>query len=438
MKKKLYWDQGEKALFAVSGGLILLFLFGGLWWQWANAVPGVTVPTPTLPDPNAHDLYVAATGAMVNRDEVGDAVSAVPGRPGPGGRTFTRAERQALVQANAEALRRLRAGFAHPYHAPPLRSFDAVLPHLAGFRAMARLLALEGNVAAERGDWNRAAGSYLDALRLGADTARGGTMIDRLVAVALQAIGRRPLWKAADHLDGPDARAAARRMEAITARSVPFADTLREEKWLAQASLVTLFRRNDVTGVAREFVRWADMGEEGPDAARVAAMQARLLLRGKRRILNDYTAFMDASIEAVGAPYAARRPLPAVPDDPVNELLIPVIEQARFGAVETDMQNALLTAKLALRAYRLERGAYPRSLAELVPGYLTKIPADPFALDAPLRYRRAGAKYVLYSVGPDGKDDGGRPIRNPDTQGREKRYAEAASRGDFVVGVNAY
>ena len=61
----------------------------------------------------------------------------------------------------------------------------------------------------------------------------------------------------------------------------------------------------------------------------------------------------------------------------------------------------------ALAAYRADHGAYPADLAAPVPEYLPAIPRDPFS-DGPLRYKRDAAGYLLYSVGPNGKDDGGR------------------------------
>jgi hypothetical protein len=36
------------------------------------------------------------------------------------------------------------------------------------------------------------------------------------------------------------------------------------------------------------------------------------------------------------------------------------------------------------------------------------VPKDIFAEDAPLHYKREGAGYLLYSVGPNGRDDAGR------------------------------
>jgi hypothetical protein len=68
----------------------------------------------------------------------------------------------------------------------------------------------------------------------------------------------------------------------------------------------------------------------------------------------------------------------------------------------------LLAAELALRAYEADRGRVPTRLDELVPNYLAKLPGDPFAGQA-LIYRPQGATWLLYSIGPDGVDDGGKP-----------------------------
>jgi hypothetical protein len=60
---------------------------------------------------------------------------------------------------------------------------------------------------------------------------------------------------------------------------------------------------------------------------------------------------------------------------------------------------------LAVERYRLEKGAWPNSLDDLVPAYLSKVPVDPFD-GKPLRYRRFDQGVKIYSVG-DGVDDGG-------------------------------
>jgi uncharacterized heparinase superfamily protein len=72
-------------------------------------------------------------------------------------------------------------------------------------------------------------------------------------------------------------------------------------------------------------------------------------------------------------------------------------------------QNAVDMAIVAcaLERYHLAQGEYPETLAVLAPEYLKTIPPD--VVDGqPLHYRRTReGRFILYSVGWDGKDDGG-------------------------------
>lgn len=72
---------------------------------------------------------------------------------------------------------------------------------------------------------------------------------------------------------------------------------------------------------------------------------------------------------------------------------------------------------VALHRYHADHGAYPASLDQLVPAYLAAVPADPYSGRA-FAYRTPapGADphqrpFLLYSVGPDLRDDGGEGIR---------------------------
>ena len=62
---------------------------------------------------------------------------------------------------------------------------------------------------------------------------------------------------------------------------------------------------------------------------------------------------------------------------------------------------------LALAVYRARHGEYPQKLEALVPELLGELPQDLF-VGKPLSYRRTEQGYLLYSVGPSGKDHGGR------------------------------
>jgi len=69
----------------------------------------------------------------------------------------------------------------------------------------------------------------------------------------------------------------------------------------------------------------------------------------------------------------------------------------------------LLYAELAVRCYQTEQGRSPTGLEQLVPKYLQRVPLDPFS-GRPMNYRSQGTNWLLYSVGEDSVDDGGRPV----------------------------
>jgi hypothetical protein len=62
-----------------------------------------------------------------------------------------------------------------------------------------------------------------------------------------------------------------------------------------------------------------------------------------------------------------------------------------------------------LKRYQLKHGNYPADLISLVPEFIPAVPLDPVD-GQPLRYRlNADGTFLLYSVGENGKDDGGNP-----------------------------
>jgi len=85
------------------------------------------------------------------------------------------------------------------------------------------------------------------------------------------------------------------------------------------------------------------------------------------------------------------------------------IKSAKQRSQKTDAHIRLIATELALRCYQSEQGRLPTRLDELVPKYLTHTPSDPFS-SQPMIYRAQATNWLLYSVGPDGVDDGGKPI----------------------------
>jgi hypothetical protein len=73
---------------------------------------------------------------------------------------------------------------------------------------------------------------------------------------------------------------------------------------------------------------------------------------------------------------------------------------------------------IATERYRRQHGRWPDSLQELVPALIIAIPFDPYDA-SPLHYRRLDDGLAIYSVGPDGQDNGGNLFANPYTPGAD-------------------
>jgi type II secretory pathway pseudopilin PulG len=159
-----------------------------------------------------------------------------------------------------------------------------------------------------------------------------------------------------------------------------------------------------------------------------------------RRDLRSYSDYMDQIIAGSRRPYPLRGPEPKEPSGDVPSILAPTFSPVLVRDANDRAQNALLALALALQAYKEEHKGYPSSLSELVPGYLKVVPTDPFTLGKTPGYRQQGDAYVQYSVGPDLKDDGGRPIydrrKAPSENPRTPYYVTLECKGDIVAGVN--
>jgi hypothetical protein len=76
-------------------------------------------------------------------------------------------------------------------------------------------------------------------------------------------------------------------------------------------------------------------------------------------------------------------------------------------AICAEVQQQMAITAIAIYRYRIQRGVLPADLSGLLPKYLSVLPRDDMDGKA-LRYRmQPDGGFVLYSVGLDGKDNGG-------------------------------
>ncbi|NOX58571.1 MAG: hypothetical protein GXP29_06895 [Planctomycetes bacterium] len=117
----------------------------------------------------------------------------------------------------------------------------------------------------------------------------------------------------------------------------------------------------------------------------------------------------------------------------VAAILIPSLDRMILLDFRLRAHRRMAAIALAIRMYEIDKGHRPERLDELVSGYLDSIPRDPFAHgDEPIRYLPNAQPPLLYSVGPDGVDDGGRFT----FRGLNNRGAVDPDKLDFVFFLN--
>jgi len=101
-------------------------------------------------------------------------------------------------------------------------------------------------------------------------------------------------------------------------------------------------------------------------------------------------------------------------DDPfIATFILPkmlaTIEDVQLTATRNQILMRLVVAACAIEQYRIKTGAMPKSLEELVPGFLARIPFDVIP-NQPLMYRlNPDGSFLIYSVGWNRRDEGGKP-----------------------------
>ena len=99
-------------------------------------------------------------------------------------------------------------------------------------------------------------------------------------------------------------------------------------------------------------------------------------------------------------------------------LLLPAVQAAVTAETRNQASMQITLAACALQAYHRDNNRYPDSLAALDGVYLHKRPLDPFRGKS-LTYRLQSNGFLLYSVGPNLRDEGGKGRLQDEVEGDE-------------------
>jgi hypothetical protein len=91
-------------------------------------------------------------------------------------------------------------------------------------------------------------------------------------------------------------------------------------------------------------------------------------------------------------------------------MMMPVVMKLGEAFARSRAELRCAATALAAERFRLAHGHWPATLDELTPRFLPAVPLDPFD-GKPLRLRRFDDGLLIYSVGLDGMDDGGKVDR---------------------------
>jgi hypothetical protein len=306
----------------------------------------------------------------------------------------------------AEALAEARALAELPAGRFPL-TFERVtintkLEHLQSVRAVNSLLTRDAGLWLQRGEAPKALRSCRAALNAGRSVGDEPTAVSQLVRIACvtHALDAFERVLAQTEIE-PRELAEWQRLLAEEERHPAFLIAARGERAMLHALL---------DGLGKGEIGLDELGDKELGRKDQPAALYRLVIREDHQRLFPSMALC---VEAARAAEHHREALMthfhaemvALPDGPVKRL-VPALNKLEPATRRLTARLRSLNACVAAERYRHERGAWPASLAGLVPVYLPAPPRDPFE-DAPLKLRRLPDGLVIYSVGVNKVDNGG-------------------------------
>ena len=95
------------------------------------------------------------------------------------------------------------------------------------------------------------------------------------------------------------------------------------------------------------------------------------------------------------------------PDGALARLIVPATEAVFRAQSHAVARHRAAEVLLAATRERLATGTLPAAIESLVPARLPSVPRDPFTSDSPMRAAFEAGEFSVWSVGPNGTDDGG-------------------------------
>jgi hypothetical protein len=310
------------------------------------------------------------------------------------------------IADNQQALELLHKGAAAEYFRYPVdfsAGLGTLMPYLNQLKKGAKLLNLEAVLYAEKGKPQLATDSVISSFGIAHSLTKEPMLVSQLVRIASETLTVSALEHIVNRTELADEQLAE-----ITEYMYNAEDPSAMSRGYVgeRCTVLSVFKKP--TSLSAEIL--------GADVPPVPVLELYKALGLADMDAVTYIDHMDGYHKTTQLPAHLRQKAADAIDANVSEvcrirILLRIIMPALAGVTKVDLRNMaqLRTAitALAIQRCRLATSRLPDSLAELVPTYLDAVPKDPFDGND-LRYKKLETGFVVYSIGEDRSDDGGK------------------------------
>jgi len=351
------------------------------------------------PDENAAFMYARAFAWLAYPEEAPPGSASYPSKPYDGNiaplRAYVEEQKNALIAARI-AVSKSAYSFA-PLVADSGAYKGYLSVPLAQFRQLARTIHDAGFVAELEGRLEEAVSTYLACIRIGKHLQRG-IFIESMTGQAIQHMGVFPL-------------------ESLVAQGQLSDETLAH---IARVCNDSETSPDDLVNACRKEFLW----QTNPMMERDWAKWKEAFAAHEMPLPDSFEEYAaeEKRLHDRLADVANVPPHVALREDYRLESKLAGDSPRVYGVIlgrklieNTARENTLLRGlqlRTAIERYTKEQGHAPDSLADLRPRFLEELVLDPFS-GKPFRYKRTEDGWLLWSIGPNLKDDGG-DDKNPE------------------------
>ncbi len=351
-----------------------------------------------------------------------------------------------IVRRCSASLQLIEQGVQKPYCWPKYTAkpdsdgslMAVVVPNLADFRNLGRVLCFRAQIQAAAGQYTQAFTSLTNCYRFGRMTKQGEkSFVEQLFGIYVEAAAISNMRQIMHHYE-IEAQLLARFQQEFekACDDEDFTLNILLKKFFIYDEIQRCFTEDRLGGGHLYLKRLLRL-QENPDIATVLkSMFTQPNNAQTKEQLDILYNFIEKTLKISPAQLREQ----SEKDGDLNEqvetkikgnlflqTLMPAFDSINrlCYCIKTDVKSVpVITAALRFKA---DIGQYPQDLTQLKQaGYINKIPIDPFS-DKPLVYRKTDEGFILYSVGLDYKDDGG--VLGTNSEGQKTIWA---GEGDAV------